>query len=102
MTPTPLAIPRKGEHPPMSSRLKLVILYDARHNVYTVSAHNLTLEEANKTVADLKAKLLFALSVDQRARHRTNDVEACRACRRDVARSSGLDPRPKFQRRKTA
>ncbi len=83
----------------MSSTLKLVILYDARNNVYTVCAHNLTPEEAERAVAEYREKLLLALSVDQRARHRTTDLEACRACRRDVARASGLEPKPKFQRR---
>ena len=83
----------------MSSTLKLVILYDARNNVYTVCDHNLTPEVAEKQVADWKAKLLLALAVDQRAKHRTSDPQVCRACRRDVGRASGLTPKPRFHRR---
>ena len=85
----------------MQNPLKLVILYDARNNVYTVMSHNLTPEEADKALAEYREKLLQALSVNQRARHRTADPEDCVACRRDVARTSGLEPKPKFQRRNT-
>ena len=83
----------------MSSTLKLVILYDARNNAYTVCDHNLTPEEAEKQVAEYRTKLLHALSVDQRKRHSTPDPQVCKACRRDVSRASGLTPKPKFQRR---
>jgi ribosomal protein L29 len=85
----------------MSCTLKLVILYDARNNVYTVCGHNLTPEEAKKTIAEYREKLLHALSVDQRARHRNPNLDDCKACRRDVARASGLEPKSKFQRRNT-
>lgn len=83
----------------MSSSLKLVILYDARNNAYAVCGHNLTAEEAQAMVVEYGAKLLLALSVDQRTRHRAADAEACHACRRDVASASGLEPKPTFQRR---
>jgi hypothetical protein len=83
----------------MAETLKLVILYDARHNAYTVFDHNLTPEEAEALVRDLRSKLLSALTVNQRVRHKREDAEACRACRREVARASGLTPRPRFQRR---
>lgn len=83
----------------MLSTLKLVILYDARNNAYTVFDHNLTPEEAEKKVAELKAKSLFALAVDQEKRHRNPDPQACRVCRRDVGRASGLTPTPRFERR---
>ncbi len=83
----------------MSEPLKLVILYDARNNVYTIWDHNLTPDKAEATVRDLHRKLLHAFTVEQRARHAREDAEACRACRRDVARASGLTPRPRFQRR---
>ncbi len=53
----------------MSSPLKLVILYDAINHVYAVLGHNLTPEEAEKTVAEYRAKLLNAFSVEQRAHH---------------------------------
>lgn len=86
----------------MSSTLKLLILYDAQANVYTVLDHNLTPEEAERKVAERKAQSLHALVVDQRTRHRNPDPQACRSCRREVGRSSGLTPQPRFQRRDNA
>lgn len=84
----------------MSRTLKLVILYDARRNTYTVYDHNLSAEDALTRVADLKGKLLSALSIDQRARHRTTDPQRCKTCRHEVRRSSGLQPKPRFERRR--
>jgi hypothetical protein len=78
---------------------KIVILYDAKHNSYTVTDHNLTAEEANWLVQDLHKQLLPALTVIQEMRHLRREAEACRACRHDVTRTSGLTPRPRFQRR---
>ena len=46
----------------MPSNLKLVIVYDARNNVYTVSDHNLTAEEAEGQVAEWRQKSLNALT----------------------------------------
>jgi hypothetical protein len=86
----------------MPSTLKLVILYDARNNAYTVCDHNLSVEEATTQVRDWGAKLLNALVVDQRAKHRTTDPQLCKACWRDVGRASGLTPKPRFQRRHNA
>ncbi len=83
----------------MAESFKLVMLYDAKNNTYTVSDHNLTPEEADYLVQDLRSKLLPALTVNQGVRHKREDAEACRACRQDVARASGLIPRPRFQRR---
>jgi hypothetical protein len=83
----------------MDSTLKLVILYDARNNVYTVCDHNLTPEEAKRQAAEWQAKLLRALTVDQRAKHLTANPQVCKTCRRDVRRASGLNPAPRFQRR---
>jgi hypothetical protein len=83
----------------MDKNFKLVILFDAKHNSYTVTDHNLTPEEADWLVQDLRKKLLPALKVNQEMRHKRQDAEACRACRQDVARTSGLTPRPRFQRR---
>lgn len=83
----------------MPSTLKLVILFDARNNAYTVLDHNLTPEEAEAKVTELKAKSLFALEVDQEKRHRNPNSQACRVCRRDVGRASGLNPAPRFERR---
>lgn len=82
----------------MPSSLKLVILYDARRNAYTVCNHNLSAEEAKKEAAECQAKLLNALVVDQKAKHLTADPQACKTCRRDVRRASGLNPAPRFQR----
>lgn len=81
----------------MSSPLKLVILYDAINHVYAVLGHNLTPEEAEKTVAEYRAKLLNAFSVEQRARHTTTIPDACRACRRDVAHAQGPGGTLRFQ-----
>jgi hypothetical protein len=83
----------------MSEKFKLVILYDARRNAYTVWDHNLTLRQAEETVQDLRSKLLSAFVVNQRVEHQGDDAEACRLCRKDVRRASGLTPRPRFQRR---
>lgn len=85
----------------MASRLKIVILYDARANVYTVCGHNLTPEQAEEQVTSWAAKSLNALVMNQRATHSTADPQSCRACRREVGRSSGLNPKPQFQRRKS-
>jgi len=81
------------------STLKLLILYDARRNTYTVCDHNLSAEEAKKQAAEWKAQLLNALIVDQKAKHLTADPLACKTCRRDVRHASGLNPAPRFQRR---
>lgn len=86
----------------MFRTLKLVVLYDARANAYAVLDHNLSLEEAEAKVAELKAKSLNALVVSQRTKHRNPDPQACMVCRREVGRSSGLTPKPRFQRRENA
>jgi hypothetical protein len=82
----------------MRELFKLVILYDARHNAYMVWDHNLSPRQAEETIQDLRSKLLSAFVVNQRMEH-TGDAEACRLCRKDVRRASGLTPRPRFQRR---
>jgi hypothetical protein len=83
----------------MLSTLKLVILYDARNNSYSICDHNLTLDGAKRAVAERGGKLLSPFILNQRARHRNDDPQACRACRREIAHSSGLQPKPRFQRR---
>lgn len=85
----------------MASRLRIVILYDARANTYTICDHNLTPEQAQEQVASWAEKSLNALVVNQRATHSTDDPQSCRACRREVVRSSGLTPKPRFERRRT-
>jgi hypothetical protein len=86
----------------MRETFKLVILYDARRNAYTVWDHNLSPRQAEETIQDLRSKLLPAFAVNQQTEHKRADAEACRACRQDVARASGLRPRPRFQRRNQA
>ena len=86
----------------MRTSLKLVILYDAKTNSYTICDHNLVPAEAEKQVARLKEQLVSALAVEQSTKHRNADPQACRACRRDVERASGLTPNPTFQRRNDA
>lgn len=86
----------------MSSTLKLVILYDAGSNAYTVCDHNLTAQQAKRQVAKLRRTFLSALAVDQRSEHPTSDPQVCKACRRDVGHASGLTPKPRFQRRHNA
>lgn len=83
----------------MAEKLKLVILYNARRNAYMVWDHNLSPRQAEEMIQDLRSKLLTALAVNQRSEHKREDAEACRLCRKDVRRSSGLNPRPRFQRR---
>ena len=82
----------------MSSTLKLVILYDAKSNVYTVCDHNLTPQEAEKEVAGWRAKSLVSLVVNQRNHHATPDPQECLACRQTVEQASGLKPKPRFER----
>ncbi len=84
--------------------LKLVILYNATENWYSLSAHNQTPEEAQAFIEKwnphLKPGFSF-LSLDQRKRHRAADPKDCRTCREVVQHSSGLEPKPKFKRRET-
>ena len=84
----------------MSETFKLVILYNAKNNAYTVLDHNLSPEEASRLVRDLRSEPLSAFAVNQRVQHEEGDPKACRQCREEVRRaSSGLTPRPRFQRR---
>jgi hypothetical protein len=84
----------------MSETFKLVILYNAKNNAYTVLDHNLSPEEASRLVRDLRSEPLSAFAVNQRVKHEEGDPKACRQCREEVRRaSSGLTPRPRFQRR---
>ena len=83
--------------------LKIVILYHAAENEYSVSAHNQTAEEAQKLLDEyqphLKPGFSFVL-MDQEKPHRAANAAACRACRETVRRSSGIAPRPTFRRRR--
>ena len=80
------------------STLKLVILYNARTNAYTVCDHNLSPEDAEKQVAEWRRKAAVALVVNQRAPHETTDPQECLSCRTAVEHASGLKPKPRFER----
>jgi hypothetical protein len=85
-----------------SPRLKVLIVYDAGRNEYTVSDHNLEPERAAQLVAEWQPHLrpgcrFIALKQDRK--HRTPDARNCRACRDQVRLSSGLEPPPKLRRR---
>lgn len=82
----------------MPSRLKLVILYDAKRNTYDVQDHNLTSEEAEKQVSGWRKRGFVSLVVNQRAPHETPDPQECLACRTAVEDASGLKPKPQFER----
>ena len=84
------------------SDLKLVILHDAGKNYYSVSAHNVAPEEAKRLIEEWNQHLVEGcrlLAIIQQKRHQTANPEDCRTCREAVARSSDLDPKPKFKRR---
>ena len=85
------------------SDLKLVILYDAGNNKYGVSAHNLVPEEADRLIQEWNQHLVDGcrlLSLKQQKQHKATNPEDCRTCRKAVAHSSGLEPKPTFTRRK--
>jgi len=83
----------------MAENFKLVILYDARRNAYTVWDHNLSPRQAEEMIQDLRSKLLSPRAVNQRVEHKGDDPEACRLCRKDVRRDRGISFRLRFQRR---
>ena len=82
----------------MTSTLKLVILYNARRNAYTVCGHNLRPEEAEKQAAEWRKKSLVSLVVNQPNHHATPDPQLCLACRQTVEHASRLSPKPRFER----
>jgi hypothetical protein len=82
--------------------LKLIILYDANHNQYSVSAHNVQAEKAQQLVAQWNPQLVAGCSLitlDQTKQHKTTDPRDCRTCRKIVARSANLSPKPKLARK---
>lgn len=84
-------------------RLKLVVLYDANHNEYSISAHNQSADEAQRTAEEWQPQLVpgsSLITLDQSRQHRTTDADHCEACRDTVARSANLSPQPTFKRRK--
>jgi len=86
----------------MEKPLNLVILYNAAENVYSVSAHNQTSEEAQSLLQEFNQHLKPGwrrLVIEQQKAHETTDAQDCKACRNAVVRSSGLTFTPAFKRR---
>lgn len=83
----------------MQPTLKLVTRYDAAKNEFTVLRHNLAPAEVNEAVRDLSARLFALFIVDQEGRHAPEDPEHCEACRKDVERTSQIQPQPTPKRR---
>jgi hypothetical protein len=82
--------------------LRLVVLYDANANSYSVSAHNRTPDEAGALVQERNPHLEHGsslITLEQPKVHKAADAQECEACRDIVRRSSGLVPLPKFVRR---
>ena len=83
----------------MHRKFNLLTRYDASSNQYTVLRHNLTPEKADEAVRDLSARLFGLFIIDQNAQHSAADPEKCEACRRDVERTSHVQPKPTPKRR---
>jgi hypothetical protein len=83
----------------MQRTLKLVTIYDAGRNEYSVLRHNLSPRDADLAVRELSAKLFGLFLIDQHARHVDDDPELCEACQKEVERSSRIQPKPTFKRR---
>ena len=83
----------------MKHTLKLITLYDATRNEYTLLRHNLTLDEAGEAVRELSARLFGLFVLDQHTKHSAADPDDCRACRRDVEKKAHVQPKPSFKRR---
>lgn len=83
--------------------LMLVVEYDANCNLYSISAHNLEAQEAQRIVEEWKAQPVSGrvlIALDQFGRHRTTNAKNCRLFRAIVARSAHVSPGPRFIRRK--
>lgn len=84
------------------AKLKLLIVYDAERNEYSIAAHNRQPGEAAQYVEEwtehLRPECRF-LTFDQTRPH-SREPNDCRACRELVRHVSGLTPQPKFTRRK--
>jgi hypothetical protein len=87
----------------LSEKLHLVIVYQAAENTYVVTAHNQLSDQAKAFADDFNPETQPGgrlITLEQRRAHKTEDAQTCRACRETVERSSGLQPLPKFTRRK--
>ena len=85
------------------SDLRLVIVHDAGKNKYSVSAHNITPEEAEALIQEWNQHLVEGcqmLALAQTKPHRAPVPQECRTCRDTVARSSSFPSKPKFNRRR--
>ncbi len=86
-----------------SKKLQLIVLYTANANEYSLASHNQAPEQTERFIQELKPHLIpgsSLLTFDQKKAHKTVDAESCVACREIVRRTSGLEPLPKFRRRK--
>ena len=85
------------------TKFHLVIVYNAAENTYSLSEHNQPPDKAKQLVEEFNQHMkpgFTLITIEQRKVHKTEEVQACRACRETVQRSSGLQPLPKFVRRK--
>jgi hypothetical protein len=85
------------------TKLHVVIVYHAAENTYVVSAHNQPPDKAKAFADGFNPETrpgAQLITVEQQRTHKTEDEQTCRACRETVQRSSGLQPLPKFIRRK--
>ena len=89
---------------PVVPRLKLIVMYDANHNEYSVLTHNQRAEEAKTFVNLWNPRIVSGCSMitlDQSRLHQEPDAQNCRACRETVVRTANINPQPKFKRRNT-
>lgn len=84
--------------------LMLTVLFNANEGVYSILAHNQVPEEATRLQEKWNPHLkpgLSLITLEQQSSHTETNAQACRTCRAIVRRSSGLQPLPKFRRRKS-
>lgn len=80
----------------------LTIMHNPAEGSYQVLMHNEDAEEAARFRETWNPHLTSGVSLitlEQQSAHKTKDLQSCRACRRTVRLTSGLQPQPKFQRR---
>jgi hypothetical protein len=88
---------------PQEGPLKLILIYDANRNQYSITKHNQNADLAQRFVKEWNPQLVpgaSLITLEQRRRHRTEDPQDCRLCREIVVHSAGIDPKPRFKRRK--
>ena len=82
----------------------LTVLFNATEGVYSVLAHNQVPEDATRLREKWNPHLkpgLSLITLEQHSAHTTTEAQSCRTCRATVRRFSGLQPTPKFRRRKS-